>query len=319
MSWDLKIYRCLKVAVGMLDNSRYRYALATINPKSTAFGGYQETFLCFNNKVLTVTFVGRVISTFFFRMAQIRDPRAVQAWNLSFYGTSTMRWPGDYYTRRQILPSVRSLQFLVSLSEKKTLIAWVLATTKKMFWARKKCTVWKAGKGSDGKGVKEVCFVRIGVDSVLLIVLFVSPIGSTSCTMGLCASAPSLKWRGWPNSTCTRTTWHFLSVKFATTDRKTRQIGPLGRQVWNSAVSYACGRLLLTFQRKKSLRTRACSASILMMNLKGIDRRHGGTMYKCVFVSLVVQISSPFVVRHHRFRLHLYTVIHLVEYRCDCQ
>lgn len=64
-SWDLKIYRCLKVAVGMSDNSRYRYALATINPKSTAFGGYQETFLCFNNRVLTVTFVGRVVSTFF--------------------------------------------------------------------------------------------------------------------------------------------------------------------------------------------------------------------------------------------------------------
>lgn len=45
-------------------------------------------------------------------------------------------------------------------------------------------------------------------------------------------------------------------------------------------------------------------------------------MYKCVFVSLVVQINIPFVVRHHRFllpRLHSYKVIHLAEYRCDCQ
>lgn len=49
----------------MSDPTRYRYAIATVDPKATAFGGFGDSFLCARGKVVTVTFIARVVSTFF--------------------------------------------------------------------------------------------------------------------------------------------------------------------------------------------------------------------------------------------------------------
>lgn len=52
-------------AASISTPEKFRYALATVNPNDVYWGGSGRTFLCYRGRVLTVTFVARVVSTFF--------------------------------------------------------------------------------------------------------------------------------------------------------------------------------------------------------------------------------------------------------------
>lgn len=57
----------MTLATASCDPKHYRYTLASVDPTKVSFdlGAGSETLLRYNGKVLTVTFVARIVSTFF--------------------------------------------------------------------------------------------------------------------------------------------------------------------------------------------------------------------------------------------------------------
>lgn len=63
-------------AAAQSDPTRFRYALSTVPIKDVYWGGDGNAFLCYRGKVLTVTFVARILSTYFKTSEQLAPPSA---------------------------------------------------------------------------------------------------------------------------------------------------------------------------------------------------------------------------------------------------
>ena len=141
------------MAVNHQEPQKYRFAMAQVDTEKTSWGVFGDTFLCYKDRVLTVCFIGRVISTFFAVGPGQVAPRC------SSIKFKFLR-DGDLECARKLVnakarPPISMYPIIYNEGETLT-IRYLIATTKRTFWAGKKCSVWN----TDFKKTEVFCYLR---------------------------------------------------------------------------------------------------------------------------------------------------------------